>query len=179
MTEYEASNGIGVRIDDQGDLDFHTKLGWNGLCGGKVVDALREFFQYERDEELGRWRARENPAYVVYPDEDGDVIVLDETTGRTSSPVLRSELAQWNPTHGTTKAARAYFEAHPERKPWEEAMDGEIWEFSLGCSSGQYLADSGRFFQLPLRAPSHPGWKPASFPNDFEHGERIWPEDAS
>jgi hypothetical protein len=46
MTEYTASNGIGVRLDGN-DLDFKNGPTWLGLCGGAVVDALREFFEWE------------------------------------------------------------------------------------------------------------------------------------
>ena len=191
MTEpFTASNGVtvkevgaglyvegdGVRLDR---LREKLQAGSYGDVTPAMQVALREFFQHERDEELGRWRWPENPEYVAYrrdayPGDKRRVRVIHEPDGDFVDTVEGSIL------DGIFKdAARAYFESHPERKPWEDAKDGEIWEFTLGCSSGQYLADGGRFFLLPLRAPSDPGWKPASFASNFETGERIWPEDAS
>ena len=192
MTEpFNACNGIEITMDpdregkvylvgrrargDEGQyLDTHATAGPEGIV------ALREFFQHERDEELGRWRDPDNPRLTVYPTEGyetDEITILDDVDAETYAITrARAERSQGGWWHDT---AKAYFEAHPERKPWEDAKDGEIWEFILGCSSGQYLADGGRFFLLPLRAPSDPGWKPASFASNFETGERIWPEDAS
>ena len=183
MTEtFRASDGARIEVHDNNsriDIKCTGSSGEQHFLSVKETQAAREFFQHERDEELGRWRWPENPEYVAYrrdayPGDKRRVRVIHEPDGDFVDIVEGSLL------DGFFKgAARAYFEAHPERKPWEDAKPGEVWEFTLGCSSGQYLADGGRFFLLPLRAPSDPGWKPASFASNFETGERIWPEDAS
>ena len=181
MTDtFTASNGMTVDRDHNGDVLLDRATTQSLYMKDGTALALREFFQHERDEELGRWRDPDNPRLTVYPTEGyetDEITILDdvdaETYTITRASAERSQGGWWHDT------AKAYFEAHPERKPWEDAKDGEIWEFTLGCSSGQYLADGGRFFLLPLRAPSDPGWKPASFASNFETGERIWPEDAS
>ena len=135
-------------------------------------EALRAFFQAERDIELGRWRDTENPDMVAYrmpeeDDEDGRCVrVLDENTGdnhweweriATSGPGLR------------------YFATHPEPepRPWLEAKPGEIWEIGLlelgpsAClvTKGDFVEISGRF-------------EVAIGSSLIESGRRIWPTDA-
>jgi len=184
MTDYTASNGYTISVTTHFTglvrIDFQNaqSTGVNQITlSSAEKTALVEMLDHERDEELGRWRARENPAYVVYPDEDGDVIVLDETTGRASSPVIRSELTQWNPSHATTKAARAYFEAHPERKPWEDAKPGDVWELTYGGESTAHVYTNrcaGEFAFIADRAIFTLG------DPDITAGRKIWSEgDAS
>ena len=89
------------------------------------ADALREFFQQERDLELGRWRWPENPDYVVYPTNVSDrVRVMRETGCGDLEWVSRGDGLSYEFCH----AARAYFAAHPEPKPeWHDAKPGEVW----------------------------------------------------
>ncbi|MBK7556241.1 MAG: hypothetical protein IPI55_17075 [Flavobacteriales bacterium] len=88
------------------------------------ADALREFFQQERDLELGRWRWPENPDYVVYHGNSGSDAVWvhnEREDGAIQSSARNSGDA------GETDyfaATRAYFAAHPEPKPWMEVPDG-------------------------------------------------------
>jgi hypothetical protein len=127
MNNFTASNGIGVRLDGR-DLDIKNTTGWFGLCGDHVVDALREFFRAEEDERLGRWRWPENPEYVVYPKGDGVVLAASEASGHCVEAVR----AQANHTQtGLHRAARAYFDAHPEPKPWHDAKPGELWALTI------------------------------------------------
>lgn len=95
------------------------------------IAALREFFQAERDEELGRWRWPENPNVVVYPDADGPsrsvTIVFEETGGVVIGMRERFLASVADEGHESRKAARAYFEAHPESKPWHNAECGDSW----------------------------------------------------
>ncbi|MDR6691374.1 hypothetical protein J2X55_002286 [Microbacterium sp. 1154] len=84
MNAFTASNGISVTPSASivggtsvNDVALHKR----------EADALREFFQAEADERLGRWRWPENPAYVV----------------------------------------AAYFDAHPEPKPWHGAEPGDVF----------------------------------------------------
>ncbi|MBL0245574.1 MAG: hypothetical protein IPQ22_16875 [Rhodoferax sp.] len=91
------------------------------------ADALREFFQQERDLELGRWRWPENPDYVVYHGNSGSDAVWvhnEREAGAIQSSARNSGDA------GETDyfaAARAYFAAHPEPKQWHDAKPGEVW----------------------------------------------------
>ncbi|MDR7189743.1 hypothetical protein J2Y46_002569 [Microbacterium sp. BE35] len=119
---FTASNG--VQITDRGGSLF---IGSTILFGAGSTHgpALAEYFRAKEDERLGRWRWPENPEYVVYPaprdgtkQADFDAFVVDEALGASgeyvradddgNSIVLASPL---------TLAARAYFAAHPVRKP--------------------------------------------------------------
>lgn len=142
-------------------------------------EVLREFFQHERDEELGRWRWPENPDYVVYVKCESEsepragVRVLHERTGR-SRDIGRAVVNACEATVSRFgRAARAYFEAHPERKPWHDATEGEVWivtpSKALTCGERvQYPAifQAGRF-------RDHGGsWEA----RDLTAARRIWPE---
>lgn len=128
MDKFEASNGYKIEIGSLGNIEIRSVLGDpRGSATVLSVDALREFFQHERDEELGRWRWPEHPDYVVLPRLRGWVCVISESTGQT----LDARRGQYLGTEPTLfGAANAYFEAHPERKPWEDAKPGEVWAIS-------------------------------------------------
>lgn len=186
MSEFVASNGMTVCRDHTDDVlidkgSDHVSI---FMAEGTAL-ALREFFHHERDEELGRWRSPEFPDHAVYPVPrtpqvvGRGVQVLDERTGRLYDRwEAPTAFNQWD-TSSRELAARAYFEAHPEMSAWENAADGEIWEFGKGPHSVQCLVDGNRFFRLPLVSPDSPKWRPAYFASELENGRRIWPEDAS
>lgn len=112
---FTASNGLTLSIYEDGII-------WEGGTKPKrYTDALREFFLHERDQELGRWRWPEDPDYVVYQACDDRVLVVDEETGN-SKPFRRFRSVFLN--SGYNGAARAYFLAHPEPKPWMEVPEG-------------------------------------------------------
>lgn len=136
MDEFEASNGVTVEQFTE-SLDVRDDTGSEWLPP-RLVEALGEFFQHERDEGLGRWRWPEYPDYVVYPDTDANyidqpaVIVLHEPTGKTA---WASRYGQQDMS-GTGaplrfEAADAYWAAHPEPKPWQDAEPGEVWELTM------------------------------------------------
>lgn len=146
------------------------------LSPASAMDA-EEFFQAKRDEELGRWRWPENPDWVAIegrrePQGRTVVVVNEKTLERFWFNELVGQVIRSSQAH---EAGRAFFEAHPERKPWADAKDGDIWEFS----DGQYLSDKGRFFRLPLVSASDPTWRPAGFASNFTSGRRIFPEEAA
>lgn len=136
MNDFTATNGIAIRAKD-GDLDFKRpgSYGWFGLYGGQVVDALREFFQAEADERLGRCRSAVDPDFVVYEPREGQPArVLRESTAQ----VLDYHRSDTRSTHPSAfeSAARAYFEARPEPKPqipdeprtaWVDKYGTDVW----------------------------------------------------
>lgn len=98
--------------------------------GSATADAMREFFLHERDSDLGRWRWPENPQYVVYPSElyltppNADLVtVVNERNGQSS----RCRQEDDGSLGHFSLAARAYFAAHPEPRPWHDAKPGEVW----------------------------------------------------
>lgn len=130
---FEASNGIKVRR-----YSYAPGIWWEASDPDEEETALREFFQAERDEELGRWRWPENPDYVVWESvrsNERDITVLGEATGfvgyydRKRLPEISWDLG-W-----AERAAHAYFAAHPESKPWHSAEPGEVWLFKRAGDS--------------------------------------------
>lgn len=133
MNEFAASNGYRLNVDLGSIIIYNRADDVRHTLGMYSVDALREFFQHERDEELGRWRWPEHREYVVYASRL-PILVLNELTGDT----LRAHRADGfsDSGHGTIyNAASAYFEAHPEPKPWEDAKPGEVWELTIDDGS--------------------------------------------
>lgn len=137
MTDFTASNGLCVRIQSGARtwLDIESQA----VASNEQIQALREFFQHERDEELGRWRSTAIKHHVVYPaNTDGkSVRVLNEKTS-TSGFYYRGDNGQ-NTTEDMGISARAYFEAHPERKPWEDATYKDVWIWTTADNTQEAL----------------------------------------
>ena len=107
-------NKLQVGLDEVGRIHLSRAGYCNGIYTLETTEALRAFFQAERDTELGRWRDTENPNMVVYPrpgedDHDGRcVLVLDELSGAT--------WLDWEQIVLPGPADR-YFTAHPQTEP--------------------------------------------------------------
>ncbi len=91
----------------------------------KEEAALRDYFQAERDAELGRWRDPVNPDFAFYPLGRDKMRLVFERTGY--SEIWRREYSY--PEDGPVGR---YFAAHPkeEPKPWLDAEPGELWEIT-------------------------------------------------
>lgn len=141
MTEFTASNGIKITMEpdregkaylvgrrargDEGQyLDTHANAGPEGTV------ALREFFQNERDGKLGIWRHEDYPDEAVYRYNANWVTVVDEQSGAAHEHRREDVDAalHHNFVNQSELVARAYFETHPERNPWQDAKPGEVWE---------------------------------------------------
>ena len=171
MTEFVASNGNKIRHNETGLFVEGSSINDGDRLFPSQVAALREFFQAERDTQLGRWRSKEHPNWVGYGGSHG-VTLIDERDGYCEYTTKPSD-------HGETSdlVATEFFAAHPEPKPWHEAKPGDIWALTdKDGATAQYLADQGRFFKFPLLEPREPCWQPAGFASDFTAGRRIWPE---
>lgn len=126
MNDFTASNGVKVRRINEYTVDVEATFERYGV-------AIREFFQAEEDERLGRWRWPEDPDFLVYPvGEKGLVSVLREGSRTGSGPyiqksVSRDQAERYVLSAGRSffRAAKAYFNAQP--KPWHDAKEGEIW----------------------------------------------------
>lgn len=174
MNEFTASNGVAIRIDGR-DLDITAPHGtqWTALCGGHVVDALREFFRAEDDDRLGRWRWPENPDYVVYPATvKTRVRVLRETGMGELEWVDKGDSRSYEFCH----AARAYFDAHPEPKPWRNAKPGEVWVLTV--AGGRELAARASITNeaLSFEDVAHITNRLDASDTSIKAGRRIWPE---
>lgn len=175
VDKYTASNGMVVTRDHNGDAVIGA--GTNNISrfmkGGTAL-ALAEFFQAERDEELGRWRWPYLSTLMVYRDgSPDDVMVVDEVRPDEPHRFSRDSVSFVGPFGG---AARAYFEAHPERKPWEDAQPGEVWVLTVdGVESAFYPSKSmNRIFTAVAPATGNSGIN-FDWP-EISDGRRIYPE---
>lgn len=175
-TEFVTANGRHVWLDADGVVC--VKPGYDDFA---YTQALREFFQHERDEELGRWRWLENPDYVVYPlpSPDGRVHIVEVFSERFGQSVqyprdyFRSTICSRN-SSPEALAASDYFAAHPEPKPWHDAKPGESWvlRFESGEELSQTVNFEGDFYPWVLPVTSD-----AAYPQGIiVDGWRVWPE---
>ena len=163
-------NEVHVDLDELGRVRLRRAGEGSGVYTLETTEALRAFFQAERDQELDRWRDTENMDMVAYrtPEDDDEsgrcILLFNETTGDTSF--------EWE-RFAYSGPARRYFAAHAdvEPRPWEEAKPGEIWEIGLlelgpsAClvTKGDFVEISGRF-EVVIGSSL------------IESGRRIWPE---
>ena len=195
MNDFTASNGVTITLTNYGRLIVDNEGGTypEMMAEGDHVQALREFFRAEEDERLGRWRWHENPDYVVYRDTERmyinqpAVIVFNETNGATAycgKDGLYSTSGIGARDVWCEPAARAYFDAHPEPKPWHDAKPGEVWVLRIptgptfdhapavvsSSANGNAIFtaatyDAGGTEELALTA------------TQITYATRIWPED--
>lgn len=175
--KFVASNGMTVGIDQFGVGFFTSKPHGFMTLAEDEMRAMREFFQHERDEELGRWRWPDDPRYVVYPLEGGDEVrVLDDGRGQ-SVTARRSNLTPGITHTHFVGAALAYFAAHPEPKPWGSAKNNEVWALRFSDQHGflpyAVKIDEGgpRFWWT-----GNEGQSAGYFAREFAEGHRIFPE---
>ena len=164
MKVFTATNGILFTITEDGVLRWE-----GGYDPRRVTDALREYFQRERDTQLGRWRDPKNPDMVAYrtPEDDDEsgrcILLLDENTGDN----------HWEWEHTASPGpARRYFDAHPEPKPrpWKEAKPGEVWVLTRWGTAEPSLVTDGEFITADLAVI-------VDLDDDsITAGRRIWPE---
>jgi hypothetical protein len=169
VNEYTARNG--VKIEWDGDTLKVDTLAYFDRWGTHYP-ALAEFFRAEEDERLGRWRWPENEGYIVYPDGRYPhlVSVIDESTGLRE---VRSKSKAGHKRDNFERAAAAYFDAHPEPKPWHDAKEGEVWVITSAGGSRQDLALVGIEDDAFVLATGESWPKNADF---LTAGRRIYPE---
>lgn len=176
MEKFTASNGRTVHRDV---LRLYVDRGGRGLSlSDGDEEALREFFMHERDQELGRWRWPENPDYVVYrkaasaSEPHPGVRVVHEATGRSRDIGVEVNNACDPTVSMFGRAARAYFAAHPEKKPWHDAKPGEVWVLTLDGKdvAALYLGESCWKYGPEGLTVYSPGSR-------ITGARRIWPEE--
>ena len=156
-------------------LDGSTHFIWGD------PDKVRAFFQAERDEELGRWRDPDIPDWITYQADNEDAVyVFDEREGGPSQYWTRRNVESRDLVYtgypASYYAARRYFQAHPEPKPWEGAQPGEFWILTVGEKTNPYKiwtdTQRVRWFERVERPYT------AISLNDprITAGRRVWPE---
>lgn len=86
---FVARNGAIVTVDGRNKLTVLKTKDDGGVTRisfdntGAKADALREFYQRQSDNELGRWRWDENADFVIYadPNDEDAVRVFNERSG--------------------------------------------------------------------------------------------------
>ena len=148
-----------------------------GLYDPDTTNALRAFFQAERDDALGRWRDPENVDMVCYPVAyDTDAVLVMYDGDRTRYYTTRSTWKDVTP-YSVSETAGRYFAAHPEPKPWEGAKPGEVWALTYaGIEETAWVADFT--WGAPPRFRQFKNLLNPIFTNDkhITAGRRIWPE---
>lgn len=188
MTGFVASNGITVEIyqatpDGTPVLQVANADGQYPvlLAAGGHIDAIREFFVDALDKQLGRWRWPENQSFVVYPEEPGSewVRVICEPQALMVRMDRKEACHDYVDRTVYQNAARAYFEAHAEPKPWHSAEVGEAWlltidgdEHTAVARAKRGASDTDVVFETTRGGFGTTG-------TAITAGRRIWPEDAA
>ncbi|MFJ4173353.1 hypothetical protein [Microbacterium sp. NPDC089696] len=185
---FRTSEGYSISRADNGEVIIRGKGGTKITGGGMVGQALGEYVDNlvaQNDAALGRWRYPMDPQYVVYAYGRDVINVMSERNG--SSTTHRREDVEACLEHPQVAdseiVARAYFEVHPERKPWRDAQPGELWDVVSEGKERRYAAIMGAsgegevVFLLPvndLRAP-----KLGLNASVITGGRKVFPQDAS
>lgn len=173
--EFRARSGRTVRSNEDGSVTFE---GVRGYLGPEQVFDAEEYFQVREDARRGRWRSPQHPDFVCY-DRDGSVFVIDERDGR-SVFMQRGYIMPGLPEY--SEVAIAYFEAHPEPKPWQQAEHGEAWALRLVGSTVAAAEGVETVWQYNVHSRAFVSQDFGSLRFDdalIADGRRIWPEDAS
>lgn len=169
MEKFTASNGVTVDTDVHGCV---TVAGVESLRDSS--QALREFFQHERDQELRRWRWPAEPHILVYETHTSVLVVDEVRPGRTPSLYTAEDVEG---RHGQfAEAARAYFAAHPEPKPWHDAKPGEVWVVRVTDVDLVMTVHESNYGGLRFRLNDQEGTIYALDTPSIREGRRIWPE---
>ena len=163
-------NKVQVSLDEDGRIHLSRAGYGDGIYTLETTEALRAFFQAERDETLGRWRDPENPGIVCYPvagDLDAVWVMREGDGSRYHATRTRWEHLV---PHYVAEAARRYFQAHFEPKPWEKARPGEVWVLTIeGGVEAWRLNEYGKWTNISATVLL------ANPP--ITAGRRIWPEE--
>ena len=169
MKVFTATNGILFTITEDGVLRWE-----GGYDPRRVTDALREYFQRERDTQLGRWRDPQNPDIVCYPVAcDLDAVWVMYEGDWTRYHASRSGWEDVLP-HYVSETAGRYFQAHPDPNPWRTAQPDEVWVLTDGDRSEVFRCGERGLYSLKTGNPL--GSLLSCGSNKITAGRRVWPE---
>lgn len=164
MTEFTASNGTLIWRAATGRLTLGNYMWFTS----SEESALREFFQHERDEERGIWRSHSDSSWTAVR-RNTTIYFQNEDHERSFHfiPKLEASIKAWSPD--LQSLAYEWIEAHPERKPWEDAEEGQVW----------IIAYNGREFPAIFQAGAFRDHGGSWSADAITAARRIWPEEAS
>ena len=169
MKVFTATNGILFTITEDGVLRWE-----GGYDPRRVTDALREYFQRERDTQLGRWRDPQNPDMVCFPVVgalDAVWVVYEGDGSRYHA--TRTDWERIRP-HYVSETAGRYFAAHPEPEPWDAAQPDEIWVLTINNDTEEVF-HCGERGLYSLKTGNPLGSLLSCGSNKITAGHRIWP----
>lgn len=182
MNEFTASNGFCIGVDRSNPNRIAVANAGGHLESVLTPDrmrALREFFQAETDERLGRWRDPEEPVFYVYSGGAWDGVfspirIVAETNG--ASWLLDREEHEPKVPPKVLAVARRYFDAHPEPKPWHDAKPGELWAIRIDDEDDE-IGVSVETFEPGADVFQVPDGESISITRpSIVTGRRVWPE---
>ena len=161
-------------LDEVGRIHLSRAGYCNGIYTLETTEALRAFFQAERDQELGRWRDTENPDWICYGrgSSSDTVHVINEYDGLPYM-LERGQVAYADSEFSAV--AQRYFEAHPKPKPWDAAQPDEIWVLTIN-NDREEVFRCGERGLYSLKTGNPIGSLLSCGSNKITAGHRIWPE---
>ena len=164
-------NKLQVDLDEVGRI-YLSRAGYcNGIYTLETTEALRAFFQAERDQDLGWWRDPEEPYWVVSPyNRNANAAIVYNERTRFTCFWQRRTAETSSGTSSAVRVAKRYFAAHPEPKPWEEAKAGEVWILTRYGAEEPFFVTGGEFTSTDLAVATDLD------DDSITAGRRIWPE---
>lgn len=128
--KFTARNGMTVLVlrDGLGFHPPHLPLPSTFGIDSVKVEALREYFEHERDKQLKRERVAGYPDWFVVREGEG-LRVCHEGMARVYGFTRDNRHDYSYDLNGRTAhdIARLWFEANPVKKPWHAAKPREVW----------------------------------------------------
>lgn len=182
--KFQARSGRTVTPREDGSVMFDHA---NGYLGAEQVFDAEEFFQAKRDRDLDQWRDPLQPDRVVTRAAGDEIRVYDERTRArslfTRAPFGGHAIRLTPSDNMLTDTADRFYEAHPERKPWHDAVDEEVWALRFDeTTTVEAVRDVETVWQYSALSRAFVSHQFGSLPIDAPYiasGRRIWPEDAS
>lgn len=114
MSENVFDTGMGIKLRRGTDGNVESWMGYDIWKTVSVVpavlEALQSFFQWERDQQLGRVRYPDNPDWIVYEEKYGQITVVDEAVLTYITLDGPKDLDAETATFGLNRAAHWYYE---------------------------------------------------------------------
>ena len=171
MNSYTASNGVGLTITRDRAVRWRP-----GIPPDLVSSALRDYFQAERDEELGRWRDPKKPDMVCFP-VVGDLDAVWVVYEGTGLAYMRERDQAFYAGNAFSEVAQRYFDTHPKPKPWDAAQPGEFWILTVDEKTDPYKIWTDTQRVRRFERVERPYTTICLNDPRITAGHRVWPEE--